>query len=463
MRSLIALLGLVGSMLLTANLQATISQCNQYPATFNVKDYGASGNGVTDDTAAVSSAVSAAISAGGGTVAFPSGSYKLSSTLNLVGSSGITLLGSTGKGSGNTYISFAMSDSSTGIDARGSKGLSLLNITVCYSSTTYSGYLIDLSANGSTASEQFSMIDGTLRQTGSTSTAKAFLYLDGLVGAYLQNIALFGANNLLIGANPSGSSTPSSQVSFQGCSFANWIQGAIYCPGDNYKLDTSWFEIEATGTPCIYNNASVGCNNLMVTNCWFGDCISSNTGLITLYNANNVNILGSLLDCSGHSPTTLISIFGACQDWSIRGNYFNNVTTAILFNTGSTLDGAGINGNVFGVGVTTGLSSYSNLGTNVNLDGNSSDITGVSSINFTGSATWAPGTIANGAVVTNSIACTGVIPGNFALASPPYDLQGLTMTTFVSTSGEVSISLFNGTGASVTLASGTWTVRGFRE
>jgi hypothetical protein len=44
---------------------------------FNVKDYGAVGNGSADDTAAIRSAVTAAEGAGGGTVFFPSGTYKL--------------------------------------------------------------------------------------------------------------------------------------------------------------------------------------------------------------------------------------------------------------------------------------------------------------------------------------------------------------------------------------------------
>ena len=42
----------------------------------NVKDYGATGDGVTDDTAAIQAAHDAAVAAGGGVVAFPQGAYK---------------------------------------------------------------------------------------------------------------------------------------------------------------------------------------------------------------------------------------------------------------------------------------------------------------------------------------------------------------------------------------------------
>lgn len=44
----------------------------------SVKDFGAAGNGVTDDTAAIQAATDAAYSAGGGTVYFPEGSYLIS-------------------------------------------------------------------------------------------------------------------------------------------------------------------------------------------------------------------------------------------------------------------------------------------------------------------------------------------------------------------------------------------------
>jgi hypothetical protein len=43
---------------------------------FSVKDFGAVGDGTTDDTAAITAAILAASTAGGGTVFFPAGSYK---------------------------------------------------------------------------------------------------------------------------------------------------------------------------------------------------------------------------------------------------------------------------------------------------------------------------------------------------------------------------------------------------
>ena len=44
--------------------------------TFNVKDYGAKGNGTTIDSPAINKAIAAANAAGGGTVVFPAGTYQ---------------------------------------------------------------------------------------------------------------------------------------------------------------------------------------------------------------------------------------------------------------------------------------------------------------------------------------------------------------------------------------------------
>jgi polygalacturonase len=68
-------------------------------AVFNVKNYGAKANGSTNDAAAVTKAVNAANAAGGGTVEFPPGTYKVGSTVHMKSNvtflldSGATLVG----------------------------------------------------------------------------------------------------------------------------------------------------------------------------------------------------------------------------------------------------------------------------------------------------------------------------------------------------------------------------------
>ena len=52
---------------------------------FNVKNFGATGNGTTDDTAAIQATINACIAAGGGIIFCPAGTYLISSTLTFVG------------------------------------------------------------------------------------------------------------------------------------------------------------------------------------------------------------------------------------------------------------------------------------------------------------------------------------------------------------------------------------------
>jgi len=76
-----------------------------YAATFNVKNYGATGDGSTNDTAAINAAINAANSAGGGIVEFPAGNYKSKNSIHLKSNvtiqldAGSTILGS----SADTY------------------------------------------------------------------------------------------------------------------------------------------------------------------------------------------------------------------------------------------------------------------------------------------------------------------------------------------------------------------------
>lgn len=53
-------------------------------AWFNVLDYGAVGDGVTDDAAAIQSCVNAAVAAGGGAVFLPTGTYKITAAISVV-------------------------------------------------------------------------------------------------------------------------------------------------------------------------------------------------------------------------------------------------------------------------------------------------------------------------------------------------------------------------------------------
>ncbi len=58
---------------------------------YNVKDYGAKGDGVTNDAAAFNSAITAASNSGGGTVYVPAGTYKISLSTGIAMKNNVTL------------------------------------------------------------------------------------------------------------------------------------------------------------------------------------------------------------------------------------------------------------------------------------------------------------------------------------------------------------------------------------
>ncbi len=73
--------------------------------TLNVKDYGATGNGSTNDTSAINKAIAAAnATAGGATVHFPSGTYKSANSIHMLSNvtldldAGATIIGASGTG-----------------------------------------------------------------------------------------------------------------------------------------------------------------------------------------------------------------------------------------------------------------------------------------------------------------------------------------------------------------------------
>lgn len=109
------------------------------------QDYGAAGNGTTDDTSAINSAISAVSSAGGGVLLFPAASYKISSALSLT--SHVELRG---MGSGVSVIN----QSST--TANGLSGVDLTTVKITGlsingpGSGSGIGVNFDLSVNGDT-------------------------------------------------------------------------------------------------------------------------------------------------------------------------------------------------------------------------------------------------------------------------------------------------------------------------
>lgn len=74
---------------------------------------------------------------------------------------------------------------------------------------------------------------------------------------------------------------------------------------------------------------------------------------------------------------------------------------------------------------------------------------------ITGSATYDPPSLADGAGTTTTVTATGAALGDFATASFSLDTQGITVTAWVSAANTVSVRFQNESGGTLDLASGT--------
>ena len=74
---------------------------------------------------------------------------------------------------------------------------------------------------------------------------------------------------------------------------------------------------------------------------------------------------------------------------------------------------------------------------------------------LSGSATYDPPNLADGAGATTTVTVTGAALGDFARASFSLDLQGITLTAWVSAADTVSVRFQNESGGAIDLASGT--------
>src|SRR6266581_5579427 len=74
---------------------------------------------------------------------------------------------------------------------------------------------------------------------------------------------------------------------------------------------------------------------------------------------------------------------------------------------------------------------------------------------LTGTATYDPPSLVDGAGATTTVTVTGAALGSFARASFSLDLQGITLTAWVSSTNTVSVRFQNESGGTLDLASGT--------
>jgi hypothetical protein len=311
--------------LATENLAAALG-------VYNVRDYGAAGDGATDDTAAIQAAIDAAILVDG-MVIFPSGNYRVagSGTELLLIEGPINLVGC---GWGSQIIV----DASVGatvdvIRVRGpAEGLRISGLKIVPASGTPARHGINLDAtssfNGERPISKFVIEHNWIGPFGGRGICTTFpTYLDGI---------------------------------FNGVIRENYIYGGIYLDraGDTLAIRDNTIAGVGPGIEVNLVDGAIAARQLIIDH----NSIVSANGSITIVAGQNVIITNNNLEpTSGSTPgtnATLIDLQGSSsyplRGTIIRDNWFSATPNTTTYHIRADYaEGTFIEGNTFGYGLDT--------------------------------------------------------------------------------------------------------------
>ena len=162
----------------------------------NAKDYGATGNGSSDDTVGLQAAIDAANAAGGATVLIPPGIYNTSAPLTMGTVAGVRLVGS---GRGNTWIRGTNTTSHI-IDVTNAAYIAIGDLSITRVTRGTTGYGIRIQGPGEAAYNDLFNLHILNQYRGIHATACTFGYMRNIIvegclgdGIFFTNIATSGA------------------------------------------------------------------------------------------------------------------------------------------------------------------------------------------------------------------------------------------------------------------------------
>jgi len=386
---------------------------------YNVKDYGAVGNGTTDDTAAIQAAVTAA-SAVAGTVYFPAATYKLTATLT-ISTSGVHLLGA---GMWNTILTrstdYGNTINFTGNDATG----------VYVTDTGIAGFSIR--STGLTTSGAHINYNGVARHT-----LRDIYLLEGFIGIKAASLTaarianVYGVFTNLFGGvstgrrmmqftsaaatygHPSCGDVFVTDFNLRGNIGAGTVMGAAV---EIKSADGIWFENghlgnttianillnaqvtetiggvwftnvmcdEGTGTGMTVQGAVATMSNVQFTNCLFKGNATATQGIVTDSTVGAYNFLFTNCAVTEYTTRGVYVASSNAKGWdftgcSVRGNSYTSsgvyagyefVSCSLIGITGGYSGGSNIDPTVgaiqsYGVAVQAGCSNITLTGVNL--------------------------------------------------------------------------------------------------
>lgn len=480
---------------------------------FNVKAFGAKGDGTTDDTAAIQLALDAVKAFGGGTIYFPgsAGAYKITAGLTYDMSAAASRFDKRfrilGDGPAVSVISLV------------SVAATALTIT---GRATYPESWVDIEAiritGDNTVGSKGIVLNicafGKIEQT----TVEAFDY--NLDCTDTEQISLINSNFRWgihgIRFNPVGSTTSPNNITIINCAISNNTTWGMQVTNGNAILVLGG-SIQYNGTTgggsTQWGAKFIECGDGYGTVVFDGVAVEGNGGVADVWTVNSTNTAAyTFRGCGFTRPnstsyaTSFVLIDGStASKFAFSANTFRgygtyvpnaarpyftiNNASAQIYSDGSNVWGSateyptwaafGPFGSLVGTDVNYYVSGPFNKTDGITIgslsdalsglkpielrttDLSVSGITGVGSTNLKvfaglqGTTTYDPPSLADGVGTTTTVTVTGAALGDTAIASFSLDTQGITITAWVSSANTVSVRFQNESGGTLDIASGT--------
>jgi len=456
----------------------------------SVKDYGAVGDGLTDDTAAIQ----AAIDADKGSVFFPKGSYVVtpvggqnyallidSKQLNLFGHSASIEMSSTDnkqalrvQDSDNCIIS-EMRFVGSGTDGSDG-GQGLLQLYNCDNLLVESCKFVDANCDGIAAAACKKLI---ISQNTADNCSKAGIYVnqsDDVVidGNNVRDTGFHSVSSLPVGVGIQVSGNRRCVVSNN--TISSGIGIGILC-NDNSDIHPQQNVISGNLVKGVVNPLNVNVSSGIrlsnaATSKACGTVVEGNLvsgcGIYSFYVENH--------DAAKVSDNTSIEsersgfVISTVDQATLQNNTAISTNTTNtssqhafhLINAADNVVGSG-NRSFAGTGFTTSYGAH-DIGDDSSGTNRVAKVKDYEYEQFSG--TWQPNggsALGTGAYTANNFAASGVQLGDYVSIAPPYTLQECMITAAVNAAGTIQVVLYNPSASSTrTFASGSWTFRVFK-
>lgn len=439
-----SILGPYGDIVLTTTDRTLLTQQGDVQNVLNYP-YLADPTGVTDATSAIQAAVTAAGAkgtTGGGIVFIPTGTYKVTGVITVPAHVSII-----GAGALATLInkSGATRTFDVGVSGTNSYGCRISDLRIELSDINDAGIRL-IGTVGAVLSNLF--IEGPIAASRNNIGVEIS---GGTVSSYYNKIDTVLCNHMHIGFKLTHATLNSTQHTFINCS----SNGDLVAGPDTTSVGLEVENTEGTGTiwlggyfeHCRYGvRTEVGAATFAVVGLTFEanttDIYHGSDNVITFTGAMNC-LSSKIVIASSYSLPPLQMI-----------NCVDSSGLAFVFPSGVV---AAPSVGTYGLGTIAYRESPAGsqpIGWVCTVSGSPGTWLPFGTVYYEGSASVTPGAISNGATYTATISVTAAL-GDYTQGSFSLDLQGCTVSAYISASNTAKVIITNNTGGSVTLGAGT--------